>query len=177
MKIEKFIIGSYATNSYLVTSGDNCAVIDPGENCDFILNKINAGGAKLIYIINTHYHFDHTLSNIDLKKATGAEILIHEAEKEFIDFRADKFLKEGDIIKIGDNNLQVLSTPGHSAGSICLLGENIIFTGDTVFADGYGRTDLAGGSDKAMAESLKKLKEIIQPGTTVYPGHGDIFTV
>ena len=133
--------------------------------------------AKIRYIVNTHGHPDHIFANEDIRKETGAKILIHEAEKDFIRFRADKFLKDGDEIKIGESVLKILHTPGHTRGGICLLGENSIFTGDTLFKDGYGRTDLPGGSEKELERSLEKLEKILKPGMTVYPGHGEIFKI
>jgi len=117
------------------------------------------------------------LANEKIKKATGAKILIHEAEKDFINFEADGFLEDGDEIKIGDSVLKVLHTPGHTKGSICLLGKNFVFTGDTLFKDGCGRTDLPGSSQKDMENSLEKLSKLLKPGTTVYPGHGEIFKI
>lgn len=175
MQIKRLIVGDINTNCYLLSSQDELVIIDPGGEVRKILAEIKKTGTKPKYIINTHYHFDHTLANKELKKNTGAKVLIHEAEKEFIDFSPDKFLRESDIVKIKEIKLKVIHTPGHTKGSICLLGDNIIFTGDTLFQDGCGRTDLEGGSEKEMKKSLKKLKKIIKPSMMVCPGHGEIF--
>lgn len=175
MKIKRLIIGNLETNCYLLISEKELAVVDPGGEAEEILKEIDFEKAKVKYIINTHYHPDHVLGNEKIKEKTGAKILIHEAEKDFVNFPVDEFLKDGEEIKIGESILRVLRTPGHTKGSICLIGENFIFTGDTLFKDGYGRTDLPGGSRKEMEESLEKLSKLSQSGIMIYPGHGEIF--
>lgn len=177
MQIKHFIVGELETNCYFLITENEFGIIDPGGDADKILKEIEKAKVKQKYIINTHCHPDHVLANEKIKKATGAKILIQEAEKDFINFEADRLLKDGDEIKIGDSVLKVLHTPGHTQGSICLLGENFIFTGDTLFKDGHGRTDLSGGSQKDMEESLEKLSKLLKPGMIVYPGHGEIFRV
>jgi len=171
--VKKVVVGEIQTNCYLLVSEDKkeMIVVDPGGEAEKILEEIKKLNTKVKYIINTHYHFDHVLVNFEIKKATGAKLLIHENEKEYIEFEADRYLKEGDKIKIGQDELDVILTPGHSPGSICLIGDGFIVTGDTLFHDGIGRTDLAGGSDDEMEKSLKRLDEIIKPGMKVYPGH------
>jgi glyoxylase-like metal-dependent hydrolase (beta-lactamase superfamily II) len=186
MEIKHLIVGPLLTNCYLLISKGEAAVIDPGGGAKAILKEIEESKAKLKYIILTHGHWDHTLSVLKIREKTGAKILIHEAEKEFVKFAAigeprpegrevDEFLKEDSEIKIGDLVLKVIHTPGHTKGSICLTGENEIFTGDTIFKDGYGRTDLKGGSQKDLENSLEKLKKFLKPGMKVYPGHGETF--
>lgn len=177
MTIKTLIVGPLLTNCYLVSSADEILIIDPGGSKEEILQEAAKIKGKIKYIINTHGHPDHVFANQEIKKETGAEIMIHEAEKDFIDFKADKFLKEGDEIKIGDSVLKILHTPGHSRGSICLLGQDFIFAGDTLFKDGYGRTDLPGGCWQELEKSLEKLKKMLKPGTTVYPGHGEVFKI
>jgi hydroxyacylglutathione hydrolase len=172
MEVVKLKVGSLRTNCYLLISRGEAIIIDPGGDEDLILDKLNKYHAKLLNIVNTHYHFDHTAGNALLKTKTGVPILIHQAEKEFIDFRPDIFLQADDKIKFGDEELRVIHTPGHSAGSICLIGDKIIFTGDTLFKGTHGITFVAGGSEEEMQKSLAKLKKIIKPGMHVYPGHG-----
>jgi len=176
MQIKRLIVGELETNCYLVISENEAGIIDPGGEAEKILKEIKDIKAVLKYIINTHCHFDHTLANEKIRKETGAKILIHRAEKDFIDIEPDQLLNEGDEIKIGAVILKVIHTPGHSPGSICLIGPDFIFTGDTLFKDGYGRTDLPGGSEKDLERSLEKLKKILESGTSVYPGHGEIFS-
>jgi len=175
--IKQIIVGEIETNCYLFISNNELVIIDPGDEAEKILKEIKKIKAKPKYIINTHYHFDHVLANKKIKEETGVQILIHEDEKNFIDFDVDRFLKEGSKINIGDSILRVIHTPGHTEGGICLLGEDLIFTGDTLFKDGYGRTDLSGGSQKDLIESLKMLSELLKPGMMVYPGHGEIFKI
>ncbi len=162
MKIKKVIVGELFTNCYLFYSKGELVVIDPGGEPEKILKEISKTKANPKYIINTHNHFDHILANEEVKKETGAKILEN--------------LKENYKIKVGDTILEVIETPGHTKESICLIGDGFIFTGDTVFKNGYGRTDLEGGSEEELINSLKKLSKIIKKGTKAYPGHGELFT-
>lgn len=165
MEIKRLIVGALETNCYLLISQGELLIIDPGGEAEKILKEIEKTKAKPKYIINTHSHFDHISANKKVKEVSGAQILSN--------------LKEGDKIKIGlgksPSILKVISTPGHTKDSICLLGKSFIFTGDTLFKDGYGRTDLPGGSQKELEESLRKLAKLLKPGMMVYPGHGEIF--
>lgn len=173
--IKNFVLGPLLTNCYIVYLGNEGIVIDPGGFPDDIIDFLKKNKIKVNFIVNTHFHPDHTFGNEVLKEKTGAKILIHEQEKEYINFKADKFLKEGDEIFIKEKALKVFHTPGHTKGSISLLGENFIFTGDTLFKDGVGRTDLVGGSEEDLQKSLLKLSKIIKEGMMIYPGHGEIF--
>lgn len=176
-KIKKFVVGPLLTNCYLILSKKEAVVVDPGGEIDEIFKIIDTKKIKLKYIINTHFHPDHVFGNNLLKKKTGAKILIHQKEKDFINFQPFKFLKENNKIKAGDIVLEVFHTPGHTKGSICLLGEDFIFTGDTLFKDSIGRTDLPGGSKQEMKLSLKKLKKVLKSGMNVCPGHGEVFKI
>ena len=175
MQIKSITVGSIATNCYLLIDQHEMAIVDPGAEPDKILKQVAKTKAKVKYIINTHFHFDHILANRQIKEKTKAQILIHQNELEFIDFVPDRILKENDTIKIVESILKVIHTPGHSLGSICLLGQGFILSGDTLFKNAYGRVDLPGGSMEDMERSLKKLANLIKPGTKVYPGHGEIF--
>jgi glyoxylase-like metal-dependent hydrolase (beta-lactamase superfamily II) len=176
MKIIRIPVGALQTNCYLFVCGKELAVIDPGGEAEKILREIEKTGAQPRYIINTHYHDDHVLGNGGLKKKTGAPVMIHENEKDFSDFAPDRFLKDGEEIKIGECSLKAVLTPGHSAGSICLFGPGIVFSGDTIFeAGGVGRWDLPGGSIDDLKLSLEKLNSRIKPETPIYPGHGREF--
>ncbi|MFH0892023.1 MAG: MBL fold metallo-hydrolase [Candidatus Falkowbacteria bacterium] len=174
MDIKRFVVGEIATNCYLVSSAGEAAVIDPGGSGELILDEIKKARVKLVYVINTHGHFDHVLADEHLRNATGAKILIHVAEKSLIDFPADQYLSDGDVIRIGDIELKVLHTPGHTPGGICLLGDGFMFTGDTLFLNGIGRTDFEWSSETDMEASLKRLVDIIKPGMAIYPGHGEV---
>jgi len=163
MEIKTIKVGELQTNCYLLISGKELAVIDPGGETDKILKEIKDCQARAKYIINTHRHFDHTLANKEVSKKTGAEILTD--------------LKEEDEVKIGEEAVKVVYTPGHTEESIYLLGSDFILTGDTLFKDGHGRTDLSGGSEEKIKESLEKLSKLLKPGMMVYPGHGPAFRV
>jgi len=199
MKIKRMIVGMFLTNCYLLISDkeprsrprrestslrgretslrDEAAIIDPGGGSKEILKEVQDNNLNLKYIILTHSHPDHIFSTFKIKQKTKAQVFIHEAEKDFIKFKVDKFLREGDRIKIGKTLLKVLHTPGHSKGSICLLGDKYIFTGDTIFKDGYGRTDLPGGSPGDLKSSLQRLSKFFKKGIIIYPGHGEIFKI
>jgi len=187
MQIKHLIVGPIQTNCYLLESAGEIAVIDPGGDAGLILDEIKKINGEVKYIINTHHHYDHTEANQEIKNKTDAQILIHATDytrlamrskqADEADYKADRLLKDGDEIKIGSIILKVIHAPGHSKGSICLLRPNFIFTGDTLFKDGYGRTDLEGGSEVEMEKSLAKLRKIIKPCMMVYPGHGEVFKV
>ena len=176
MEIIRIPVGELQANCFLFVCGKELAVIDPGGEAEKIFREIEITGAKPKYIINTHYHDDHVLGNSELKKRTGASVMIHEKEIEFIDFTPDRFLKDGEVVGIGECSLKVMLTPGHSSGSICLFGPGIVFSGDTIFeAGGIGRWDLPGGSIDDLKLSLEKLNSRIKSGTPIYPGHGQEF--
>ena len=172
MKITPLAVGELEANCYVLRAGGDLAVVDPGDETDRIAAALVAAGGRLKYIILTHYHPDHTSSARDLKSRRGGEILLHEAEKDILEFAADRYLRQGDKLTLGEEELKVLHTPGHTPGGICLQGDNLIFTGDTLFLNGYGRTDLEWSSEEDMKKSLERLEKIITPAMQVYPGHG-----
>ena len=172
MKIVPIIVGRLETNCYLLGSDGELAVIDPGDETARIEAAVRGEKGRLKFIILTHYHPDHVGAARDLKTCFQAKILIHEAERDILGFEADKYLREGDEIVFGQSRLKVIHTPGHTPGGICLLGEDFIFTGDTLFLNGYGRTDLEWSSEEDMKKSLERLDKIITPGMRVFPGHG-----
>jgi len=161
MEIKKIVVGSLQTNCYLLASNGESAVIDPGDEAQKIIGEVAKIGAELKLIINTHNHFDHIGANAELEEEFRVPIRMN--------------LKDGEILAVGGSELKVVQTPGHTPESVCLFGEEFVISGDTLFADGFGRTDLDGGSNEDMALSLKKLDGMIPEGTMVYPGHGDIF--
>ena len=177
MEIEKIVVGDYESNCYLVESNGEFVIIDPGEDAQIIMEKLEELGIIPKFIINTHHHFDNTFANEEVRERTGAKVLIHEAEEGYIDFQPDKFLKDGDVVNIGDEALTIVHTPGHTKGSVCLVGEGMIFTGDTLLKDAFGRTDMPGGDEEELAHSLQKVVRVLEPGMTVYPGHGEEFNL
>jgi hydroxyacylglutathione hydrolase len=181
MIIECFKVGWLATNCYVVSCKETkeAAIIDPGlendEEANQILEYIKKNQLKVKYIINTHGHPDHIAGNAKMKNATGAEILIHETHTG----RAcpDQKLYDSDLITIGNFKLKVLYTPGHTKGGISLLGDGVVFTGDTLFAGAIGRTDFPGGSYQQIIESIKTKLLPLPDSTKVYPGHEGFSTI
>jgi glyoxylase-like metal-dependent hydrolase (beta-lactamase superfamily II) len=177
MEIKRLVVGDFNTNCYFLVLNKELAIIDAGGQAEKILQVLKRIKANVKYIINTHYHFDHVIANEKVRNETGAKILIHEAEKKFIGFKPDRFLIDEDEIDLAGQIIKVVHTPGHTRGSICLYFKDFIFTGDTLFRYGYGRTDLPGGSMEQLRDSLDKLSDFLKPGMTVYPGHGEPFEV
>lgn len=183
VKIERIVVGELQTNSYLIFSDKEAILIDPGAEPYKILSVIERYGLNLRFIINTHGHIDHISGNDEIAEKTKAKVLIHSEDAlmlsdpklnlswEKIMKKADRVLTDGEIIEISDLKMKVLSTPGHTPGSISLLLEDKIFCGDTIFAEGVGRTDFPGGDSKMLIQSIKKLLQFPK-NTRLYPGHG-----
>jgi hydroxyacylglutathione hydrolase len=183
MIVETFTVGMLSTNCYLASSETNEAIlIDPG--LDFsaeakpILDAISVGKLAVKYIVNTHGHDDHIKGNVLFQQKLNVPICIHSLDEHFLEgtgktkFPRNVTLENGGIVEFGGENLKVLHTPGHTPGSICLIGEKLVFTGDTLFAGGIGRTDFPGGSMNEMKRSLEKLTSL-SDSLLVYPGHGE----
>lgn len=188
MKIIHFTSGPVKTNSYLIIDDKtkNALIIDPAFAGKRIIAETQKQKAKITAIVNTHGHFDHTWDTKKVKKKFNAKILIHlfDAEKlkkpdagffqlPFHAGKADKLLKDKQQLKIGTLTFKIIHTPGHSKGGICLYckKEKIIFTGDTLFKNTYGRTDLHDSNASEMTKSLQKAAQL-PPKTKVYAGHG-----
>ncbi len=180
MKIDKVRVGELYTNCYIVYGKSNAVVIDPGFETEKIIEKIK--DKELSAIILTHGHYDHVTEAFKLKEKTGAQVYICEDDEALMSFsnneRADILLNGGEILDFGDIKFEVIKTPGHTRGGICLYSKDnsLIFTGDTLFQGTYGRTDLPGGSDDDMENSLKILLKLPE-NTVVYPGHGKKTTI
>ena len=191
MLIEKIVVGDIETNCYMLADQKNKIglVIDPGDDYNKIAEKIEKLKVRIEKIILTHGHIDHIAALDDLKKYTKAEVLIHSNDARMLSdsasnlsmlvgdehkfLPADKFLKDGDVIKCGEIELKVIHTPGHTPGGVCLVGKSAIFTGDTLFNESVGRTDLPGSSGDDLKKSLEKILEI-KENLEVYPGHGPV---
>ena len=190
MKIECYGGYGYESNCYLVTDDaeTEALIIDPSVSVSAMSRKRGRLIPKVAGIILTHAHFDHMLTVNEWREKTGAPLLIHEADAPALSdsvrnvYRmfmgtdggtgpAERTLAEGNVITCGEESLRVLSTPGHTPGSICLLSGNILITGDTLFAHSIGRTDLPGGDGSVMQKTLARLARM-SDGLTVYAGHG-----
>ncbi|MDD4526976.1 MAG: MBL fold metallo-hydrolase [Candidatus Margulisbacteria bacterium] len=194
MQIFTVKVGVIDTNCYiLVDSKDNCWIIDPGNDSKKIIEVLEREKVSPSKILLTHGHFDHIEAVARLRQLfPEVTVYVHAEDIPFltnnkiweaylgrplIDAKYDKTINEGDFIQQGGLSAKVISTPGHSAGSVCYLIGNNLFSGDTLFAfGGIGRTDLWNSSASAMRSSLKKLLEI-EENLTVYPGHGPSSTL
>jgi len=193
----RIIVGPLEVNCYLIWDNDTkeAVCIDPGGDTDKIIAAIESKGLKLSYIVNTHGHFDHTGGNAKLKDRTRAALAIHSDDTSMLKDSIsqgtffgvtvdaspppDLLLNDGDILTVGDLSMTVIHTPGHTMGSISLYvaEEDIIFTGDTLFAGSIGRTDMPGGSYTDIIRSIKDKLLIYKDTIKVLPGHGTETTI
>ena len=181
MNIQKLPLGLYQTNTYLLANDTEAVVIDPGYEADTILDAL--AGKTLKAILLTHGHFDHVGAVKELVAETGCEVWIHAAEATMPPMVTAGPLyfthtyDEGDTVSpIAGLELTVLHTPGHTPGSVCLLMGREMFSGDTLFACSFGRTDLPGGDPRKMMESLRRLASL-QGNFFIHPGHGGSTTL
>ena len=187
MLIKTLTVGQIETNCYIVTDENTleCAVIDPGDESNAILDYIEDHKLKPKYIFLTHGHFDHTMAVTAVREETGAVVCMNKKDAgaviENAPFKfnppADTiYYKEGDRLTVGSLTFEVLETPGHTPGGVTLKCGDALFTGDTLFAGSCGRTDLYGGDMNELLRSLKRLADL--PGNyEVYPGHMDSSTL
>ena len=181
MIVKRFKVGWLSTNCYVVGCEETkeAAVIDPGleseAEAELILDYIKQNDFRIKYIINTHGHPDHISGNVAMKEATGAPILIHENADDRV--QADRKLRDGYVIHVGNFKLAVLHTPGHTPCGICLVGDNVVFTGDSLFAGSIGRTDFPGGSFQQLMMSIKTKLLLLPDSFKVYPGHESYSTI
>ncbi len=190
MEIISLISRDYRSNTHLAVSARKCAIIDPGLENTVIENAITKHGLDPVAILLTHGHFDHIFSLDLIREKYNIPVYIHTEDSEmltdsmknaysfffgscFTQNNADKTFSDGDKIAIGNEFLTVIHTPGHSKGSSCFLCDKILITGDTLFAEGIGRTDLYGGNYQTITKSLSEMRNIKNAKEiTIYPGHG-----
>lgn len=202
LKLEQFVFNSFAENTYVVYDDDikECVIIDPGcsnageEN--ELFGFIDSHRLKPLMVINTHGHIDHILGNESVKKRYGIQVAAHpNVKNDFLRSRQqaamfglpfsgecklpDVDLEDGEIIKIGESTLEVISTPGHAIGSISLYAmmEGWVFTGDALFCRSIGRTDLPGGSYEQLRTNIIERLFRLPDDTEVYSGHGESTTI
>lgn len=202
MEIAIFQFALFGINTYVVFDSDtkDCAVIDPGMSSDeersAIFNFIETKGMKVTHIINTHLHIDHAIGNRDIRDRYKVDTYASEDDSFLAsrmreqasmfginlnveDVKIDHYLKDGDIIKIGNGELEVIAVPGHSPGGIALYDrkDGFLISGDSLFNGSIGRTDLPGGSSKQLLDSIKSRLMTLPADTRVYPGHGPATTI
>jgi glyoxylase-like metal-dependent hydrolase (beta-lactamase superfamily II) len=195
MILIRLVVGPLQVNCFILADDKTreAVVIDPGDDASDILKIIGEKGLKVRYIVNTHAHFDHVGANTAIKEATGAELLLHEADAPVLATvshqsrsfgmnpvsspAADRLLKHGDIIAAGEISLKVLHTPGHTPGGISLLEQGMVFTGDALFAGSIGRTDFPGGDLMTLLRSIKTRLMTLPDDTKVFSGHGPESTI
>ena len=188
VRIEAAAFGPWETNAYLVWDGrsPDALVLDPGMGAAApLVERVAANGLRLHLIANSHGHIDHIFDDAQLMEASGAPLAIHPDDAHRLDGRnsygfelaavtASQDLVDGQQVRVGELIFDVLHTPGHTEGSVCLYEERhaLLLSGDVLFAGSYGRTDLAGGNDEQMVASLARLAREIPEGLRVLPGHG-----
>ena len=195
MKIIRHEVGPVDCNCYILFDEDSKEgiIIDAGGNADLILKSINENEIDVKHILCTHGHFDHLIALAELRQTISAPISIHENDKELyenmhvqslmfgLDLKPNPVinhsLTDGEEISWSKYKIKVIHTPGHTQGGVCFLVENNLFSGDTLFEESIGRTDLPGGSLKQLLNSVKERILILPDDTIVYPGHGEKTTV
>ena len=189
-------VGPLASNCYIIWDADtkHAAIIDPGGDRDRIADAVSSLGMDVNYILLTHGHPDHTFHTGDLARDYGAEIAMHESDVPMlsnglgiaemfydpaarVNFTASRMLRDGDTIRLGDSQIKVRHTPGHSEGGLCFVTDAGVFCGDTIFAGSVGRTDFPGGSMEQSINSIRTQILTLPDETPLYPGHGPPTTV
>lgn len=189
MDVEQIKVGYMDVFCYIVASPNHkeALVIDPAGDEEKIVNRVAQKGLTMKYIVNTHGHADHTCGNARVQALTGAKIVMHKLDNDVfnspeghqmarqwgfaISPPADITVQDGDRIVVGDVSLEVIHTPGHSPGGICLYGDGQLFSGDTLFVGAIGRTDLPGSSHEQFMKSIKERLLSLPGETIVWPGH------
>ena len=188
MEIQAICPRSFGANTYLIFSGAHALVVDPSTSVESIISAARARGATLEAILLTHGHFDHVISLDTLRAALGIPAYIHASDAEMLTdggknasalffgaprtwAASDGELADGDTIKLGDEQIRVIHTPGHTKGSVCYDCGDFLLTGDTLFSNSIGRCDLWGGDEELIRASLRKLRALPKD-MTIYAGHG-----
>ncbi len=193
MVLDTITVGEIEENCYLVGDPEALVVIDPGDEGQRILEYITEKSYQVAYVLLTHCHYDHIGAVADIVHATGAKLCLGAAEKEnyfsrkvsFNGYFAPKaeliepalLVSDGDTLTAGAYTFQVVTTPGHTSGSICLLCGDVLFSGDTLFNCGIGRTDFPTGSLSSLVNSIKNKLFTLDDAVKVYPGHGPSSTI
>ena len=188
-KVHTLVVGRLQTNCYILQSDSTALVVDPGDEPERILRFLTDISVKPGGIIATHTHFDHVLGVDSIRDKFKIPFLIHHDDLSMLESmqsrvrqimgfsvppppKVDRFLKDGESIAFGEDRVKVIHTPGHSPGSISLAGQGFVLTGDALFNQSIGRTDLPGGDLDTLVRSITERLFTLDEGTIVYPGHG-----
>lgn len=196
MRIVQIPNGVFAENCYLVVDeqASECAIVDPGEEAGLILHKVKETGAKPVAIWLTHAHLDHVLGVPNIAEETGASVWLHPGDRPLYDAvpdqagwfglaappglpAPDRQMVHGERLQVGELRFDVRHAPGHSPGSVCLLGPGVVFSGDVLFAGSIGRADLPGGDFETLIASIERELLPLPDDTIVYSGHGPETTI
>ena len=196
MRMSKLVVGPVATNCYIVSDENTkeAFIIDPGAEPDRIIEKVKEIGVSIKAILLTHGHFDHISAVNELKREFSVDVYVGQEDADLMAdmelnvsymfgmpyaARADKILRDGDMLEIAGFSIKVLFTPGHTKGGVCYYfeKENVAFSGDTLFQQSVGRTDFPTGSARVLSESIKNKLMVLPEDLQLFPGHGDSTTV
>ena len=195
MNVVQIPNGAFLENCYLAIDEEarQCVIVDPGEDAGLILRQVAVAGARPVAVWLTHAHLDHVLGVGRVAAETGAPVFLHPADRALYDhvpeqaaafgLRAaavpppDRAFAHGDEVRVGGLTFSVRHTPGHSPGSVCLLGDGVVFAGDVLFQGSIGRTDLPGGDLDALLASIERELLVLPDSTIVYSGHGPQTTI
>ncbi|HQW82949.1 MAG TPA: MBL fold metallo-hydrolase [Ferruginibacter sp.] len=200
LKIKSFVFSPIQENTYLLFNELNdCIIIDPGCYFAYEQDELNSfitqSKLKPVMLLNTHCHLDHVFGNKSIAEKYGLTLQLHKNEKPMLDYAPATglmydmpfdnyagefiFLKQGDIIKLGPDELSVIEAPGHSPGHICFYcaKQNFIISGDVLFNRSIGRTDLPGGNHKTLLKNIREKLFVLPDETIVYSGHGPTTTI
>ncbi|MCI6011280.1 MAG: MBL fold metallo-hydrolase [Firmicutes bacterium] len=181
MKITRFIGGSLESNGYVIrtSGGTGCYIIDPGYEPQKFIEFVEKEGLHPLGILLTHHHHDHVGAAARVADVLGCPVMMHEIDAAVYKGNVDRLLTGGDHLDLDGETLQILHTPGHTAGSICILSEKsrVVFSGDTIFDTDLGRTDLSDGSPADMIRSCRQVISRWTNDYTVYPGHDESATM
>ena len=189
-KVEQVLCGSVGTNCYFLinTQTQETVIIDPADDAPMLSAKLKEKNLKPAAILLTHGHYDHIMAVEELRKEYGIPVIAHEEEKQILEnpkgnlstmigmpftVKADRFVKDEELLVTAGFSIRVLHTPGHTIGGCCyyLADENLLFSGDTLFWESVGRTDFPTGSMSALVRSIKEKLMVLPESTRVYPGH------
>jgi hydroxyacylglutathione hydrolase len=190
--IRCMIVGMLQGNCYLLKCDESGhgVIIDPGDEPERIAQEIKASGLEPEAILLTHGHIDHANAAAALRRSFRCRVVCHAADSDMVKGNqptlwglqrnpctVDQVIADGDVVIVGDKKIGVMHTPGHTKGSVCFSVDSGLFSGDVLFKEGIGRTDLPGGSDVEMSASLKNRILVLEGSTIVYPGHGPSTTI